>query len=441
MQPNNPQQTIFTPLGIAKKPQNNDENSLLVTPYRIIGNTLFEYYNTFTTFTNIEDVNRHAKKANLSAYKHYIDEKMPECKNGLLKKLLMQHKKRSNLFEWEYNLNEIPIEVSQKYNQNIVKYKNKTLLNFARERFLTYIWKNEKNSKYLHCYNEIDPGEGLKKLQTRYSKEYCDKIKKRMAWLAANYKNSNCVFLTLTYDPKQFNNDKFVMWTTIKTDLHRFMQKARIKWIRDHGETVIVVNGETGRYRSKKIAYKGMQPFPKYIHAVEAQKNGNPHIHIVFLDSKRLMDWRDIITYWGKGAIYINRTKEGERVKNPVNYVTKYITKNFANPNFDNVRAQSLLWLFNMRSFDRSKGLIAPLNPPSSGDWQADYIITTERLNNDFVERDVINYKISLLFDPVTFAEPPPPPATGQYVISIDDEEIVSTDSPFWASFFNSDPG
>ena len=233
-----------------------------------------------------------------------------------------------------------------------------------------------------------------------------------MDWLSYNYNHRSCVLLTLTLDPKKFNNDKFVMWDNITSELDRFMQALRMHIKR------------AGRV------------FPKYLWAVEGQKNGNPHIHIVFFNSTRLIDWRKILDYWGNGAIYLNKTVRGEKVRYPVNYVTGYITKTFGNTNFDNLQTQSLVWLFNLHSFNRSHGLVVPLNPKGCGDWCLSYFAVVDVMPNRFDEMDSIKKCLDGLLDPKKVGGPPGFSAAGEYVIWSDANEIVSTDSIFWAKFF-----
>jgi hypothetical protein len=55
-------------------------------------------------------------------------------------------------------------------------------------------------------------------------------------------------------------------------------------------------------------------------------------------------------------------------------YASKYITKTYTETTADNVLTQSLVWLFNVKSFSSSQGLVIPLHPQGTGDWTADYI-------------------------------------------------------------------
>jgi hypothetical protein len=406
-----PLQTIFTPSGLAKK----DENSLLVTPLRIIRTTHIDDKKKRCVLVDPDNIDHNVKHANKKAMEYYLENKVVECKKGLLKKLLAKYYGwPSAKFVMDFDVNKIPLSVADEFNRSIVNYKNSSLLNYAKENFLRYVFKIETTNKYLVLGRNDDPDfKAFKLLLTRYHNSYCKKIKKRMDWLAYKYRGMPAVLLTLTFDPKRFNNDKFVICDGATKELDRFLQALRMHFKR------------SGR------------SFPKYLWAPEFQKNGNIHFHILFFGARRLIDWRKILAYWRNGAIYLNRTKDGDKVRYPINYVTNYITKSFGNTNFDNLQTQSMLWLFNLRSFNRSKGLIVPLNPGSSGEFYLDYLAMVDKHSNCFEEMDLIDHCLLHLLDPSNRDRPPP--AEGKYVISSDDDEIYSTDSPFWANFFGSD--
>jgi hypothetical protein len=273
------EQLLFSPLGLV----NPAKNGLLVTPLRIIDNK-----NCF--IVPATDIKRTTLPANMSALNYYLKTKEGEIKENLLMRCLKKYYGRDYVFDWE----PVPIEVTLDFGKSINKFKNKCLAKYAEEKFLSYIWSIEHSSRYIHISREDQ--HVLKRLETRYSDNYCKKVKDRMAWVAANYNQKSAVLLTLTLDPKKYDWDQLEMWLTIKKDFHEFIKKLRI-YFKRCGRT-----------------------FPPYIHAIEAQKNGNPHLHIVFLNSTRLTDWRRIQQYWGKGAIRINRTKDSQKVRYPVNY-------------------------------------------------------------------------------------------------------------------------
>ena len=94
------------------------------------------------------------------------------------------------------------------------------------------------------------------------------------------------------------------------------------------------------------------------------------------------MDWRKIRKLWGLGHISINRTYDGYKIKHPINYITKYITKTFTKTNKENLLTQSLCWLFHIRSFSTTNGLIIPINPIGTGKWKPICLI----IGNEFFE-------------------------------------------------------
>jgi hypothetical protein len=187
-----------------------------------------------------------------------------------------------------------------------------------------------------------------------------------MKWLCYKYGNTKAVLLTLTIDPKIYNNDKVKMWLDIKNQYHRFITSLQ--------------------YHFKKQG----RVFPRYLCSIESQKNGNPYLHIVFLGASRLMDWRKIKDLWHQGFIYINRTGDNQKIRFPINYITKYITKTYCETNEKNLLTQSISWIFNIRSYSCSRGLVFPLKPKSSGEWIANSIIVVNKtLDLDFIEKNI----------------------------------------------------
>lgn len=192
-----------------------------------------------------------------------------------------------------------------------------------------------------------------------------------MNWLIYKYGNENAVNLTLTIDPKLYGHDKFKMWNDIKKQCNRFLTNLRY------------------HFEKKNIS------FPLYIMTIEAHKNGNPHLHFVFLNCKRLMDWRKLRKKWKLGRVYINRTYQNRRIHHPISYITKYITKTFTKTNEKNRLTQSIVWFFHIRSFSTSRGLIYPINPIGNGDWNLVCLV----IGNRFFELSEVDF----LFDESLF--------------------------------------
>jgi len=257
-------------------------------------------------------------------------------------------------------------EILNKYDINNLNiyFANDLLLEYASKRFKIYL-KNTVNQKRYILIEKKDKDKKIRKLlpiESRFSKSYQKKVRKRMNWLIYKYGNAKAVNLTLTINPKKYKYNKFKMWKEIKKELNRFL--TALKYY----------------FKKRNI------PFPPYICTIEAQKEpnsrGNPHFHFVFLNAKRLLDWRKIRKLWGLGHIYINRTYDGYNIKYPINYITKYITKTFTENNEENLLTQSLCWLFHIRSFSTSRGLITPINSIDTGEWKPICLI----VGNEFFE-------------------------------------------------------
>ena len=372
-------QTYLSPLGLTLK----DESGLFITPLRIIPTTLLKgVFEHKISFVDVEMINHSTKRANISAMEYYLNDKVPEIKKGLVTKLMHSYLQRPYVFDWE--LKDIPIDVVNRYNENIVSYKNKCYLDYSQRKFREYIFRIEFERRYLRVHNETTGERSLMLLETRYSNSYCKKIEHRMQYLSYAYRNKPSVLLTLTFDPKRFDCDKLHMAQIMNKEVNRFLEALRIYFKRE---------GRT---------------FPKFIRSPEFQKNGNPHTHLVFLGASRLVDWRKIRDLWGNGFIYINRTaKDNSRVRYPISYITKYITKTFTNYNYENVLTQALTWINGMRSFSCSRKLIAPLKCKSSGEWIASYLVVCDRRSSDLDEMDIINEREQLMFSPEAWDPPP----------------------------------
>ncbi len=233
-------------------------------------------------------------------------------------------------------------------------------MDFALTRFNLYI--NEINSYERHIFanSNFDDDNIVFELDTRYSRSYQEKIIRRAKYLSYHFRHRRSVLLTLTIDPEKFDNDKYRMWIAIKKEYNRFITAVK--------------------YYFRKQGLK----LPPYICTVEAQKGrpennfiarGNPHLHICFLGASRLLDWRILRDLWGLGHIWINRSQNKQRIRNPVNYIMKYIIKTYTQTNYENQLTQALCWLFNIRSYQCSRGLITPLKPNSKKLYSSEYLI------------------------------------------------------------------
>ena len=157
------------------------------------------------------------------------------------------------------------------------------------------------------------------------------------------------------------------MWIDIKKQLNKFLTNVK--------------------YYFKKENRR----FPHYICSIEAQKNGNPHLHICFLGASRILDWRKIRDIWKLGHIFINRDNDGRKIRNPVNYLMKYISKTYTDTNENNELTQAFCWLFNIRSYQCSRGLITPLKKSKndSGFLSKYLVIVDDEIPVDFLKDNI----------------------------------------------------
>lgn len=322
--------------------------SLLVPIYRIIEKKV--------KVIDFEDIDRHHKRANQSALSFYLSDVIRNVRSELLSNCLSDYYGisvgRCNynefLLRFGWNAKNPPLSVVANYNKQIISMSNNVLIEYSKRMFRRYVDQFKNNYRCVVVTKKDNEDENfLIKLDNRYCQSYKDKVKRRMKWLCYKYGNAQAVLLTLTLDPKLYDNDKLRMWLDIKPQYHRFITALK--------------------YHFKKENRK----FPQYICSIEAQSNGNPHLHIVFLGASRLIDWRMIRDLWHQGFIFINRTFDNEKIRYPINYITKYIMKAFSETTDKNLLTQSLSWLFNIRSFNCSRGLLKNLKPSSSGDWYA----------------------------------------------------------------------
>jgi len=339
--------------------------SLLVPTYRIIAKNV--------KCIDLENIDRHHKRANQIALNHFLREIVRNCYSDLLLECFRDYycvNEKVNLtidmLKEGGQLLAPPIEVVSELNNRKISVRNEALINSSKRMFSFYKRHLEREYQCIFITGATSEDNTNKKtimkLETRYSNSYRKKVEKRMKWLCYKYGNSQAVLLTLTIDPKIYNNDKLRMWQDIKNQYHRFITALK--------------------YHFKKSG----RVFPKYLCSIESQKNGNPHLHIVFLGASRLIDWRTISNLWHQGFIFINRTNGKQKIRYPINYVTKYITKTFCETTDKNLLTQSISWLFNIRSYSCSRGLVFPLKPKSTGEWIANgLIIVNKKVSMDFL--------------------------------------------------------
>ena len=300
---------------------------------------------------DVERINNESKKANKIAFESF--------KEDIRSKFLEEYINNSNLDIWK----------------NLENNLNKSLLDFVVKCFNSYIGEINSKDRFIYAC-DIDENKILIELYNRYCKSYQDKINRRAKYLSWAFRNKKSVLLTLTLDPTMYSNDKYKMWMDIKKQYNRFITAVK--------------------YYFKKQKIK----FPSYICTIEAQKNGNPHLHICFLGCSRLMDWRKLRKLWGIGHIWINRSKGKSKIRNPVNYIMKYITKTYTDTNKENQLTQAICWFFNIRSYQCSRGLITPIKPKDISLFNSEYlIVVNDKRFSDLIHKNIdliLNYANSL---------------------------------------------
>lgn len=255
---------------------------------------------------------------------------------------------------------------------------NSALFNFAESQFKKYL--DYSSDRYIIFKNSFSNRRISVPLENRFSNSYSNKIKKRVSWLCHRYSNNNCVLVTLTFNPEKWYNDKYDMWMSAKKELNRFLCGVRRYF--DYHSLVI----------------------PDYFCCIEAMKGrpdnnfigkGLPHFHILFFNCSRLMDWRKIKKLWNNGFIWINRSSDRKKIRKPIDYVAKYVTKTFCKSDESNLLVQSLVWLFGVRSYSCSRKLgLYPLNSPFHSDiWKPEFIVSC---GSDY-EKEDLEYMFYLL--------------------------------------------
>jgi hypothetical protein len=77
------------------------------------------------------------------------------------------------------------------------------------------------------------------------------------------------------------------------------------------------------------------------------------------LDRIRIQDHTQIEKEWGLGFVWLNRSKKGPGVRNAIAYTCKYLLKTWTEPEDKNLLTQAYSWLFYLRAFSTSKGLLS----------------------------------------------------------------------------------
>ena len=227
-------------------------------------------------------------------------------------------------------------------------YDNINNINDVINDFRMWLANSYNHPKILHAHGYDDYDNEISATWEALNRFQSNRNIKPLSDALNNYKGSG-VFLTLTVDHKKVKslNDA---WLNIAKQWNKFITRLRIE------------------LKQKKL---------NYIWVLEAQGNGYPHIHALFLGIDYLFyagnkqEWindnphsKNLKHFWNWGSVFINSTKSKQSVKNPINYMMKYIRKTFDPYSKDNKKelTQALLWAFNKRSWNTSRGIFDFLN-------------------------------------------------------------------------------
>lgn len=225
---------------------------------------------------------------------------------------------------------------------NIRDAPNEKLQNYIKQKFTEYL-DHVKGKDLIFRHRQRDIKGNTKYLAipytTRFTGRYRNNVKTHIDILITKRAGQPCVLLTLTVDPKLYDWDMGVMWTTIKKEFNRFLT------------TIFGIIG----HRIEYLCVPEAQP-----------TSGLPHLHVVFFEASRLLDWRQLKKHWKIGRINVKPPKQSTHA---IRYVTKYITKTFTATDSANVLSQSCLWYYEVDSFTHSLGLMPSLSKKVKHQW------------------------------------------------------------------------
>jgi hypothetical protein len=308
----------------------------------------------YCKFVDAENIDFNSKKSNIESLNHYFDVYLPRLGRGLLNRLYCESE---NIPIADYGNDFVfPLGVYEKYSDLREREENDGLLYYAESTFLKWYRGVKKYSNYV--FMSDGDNKSLKRLTNRFDRRYQVKIQERMNYLMWKYGNESSCLVTLTLNPSNFRNSKLCMWETINVLLNEFITEMR-KWFVVRGLTVPYIRCIESMKGIKETFFVG---------------RGNPHIHLCFFGVKRIPK-KVIDGFWSYGYSFVNSTAKNNKVRYPIHYITKYITKTYTENDADNTLNQSLVWMFNKRSFEHSRGLLDPINVKGCGKWSFDYLV------------------------------------------------------------------
>jgi len=223
-------------------------------------------------------------------------------------------------------------------------------LNNVLDAFRRWQDHNDLYPKVLHAHGENSKGEPIEATWQALNRFQTDRNIRPLSEALTHYYGPG-VFLTLTIDHSIIPSLKDA-WENVSKRWNIFMTRL-----------------------SKELNVPRKEIH--YIWVLEAQGNGYPHIHALFLGIDWLFyagnkkEWiednphsKNLKHFWKWGSVYVNSTKSGQNVKNPIDYMMKYIRKTFDPYSDDSKKelTQAMLWAFNKRSWNTSRGIFEYLD-------------------------------------------------------------------------------
>lgn len=225
------------------------------------------------------------------------------------------------------------------------------------DKFLAYMDRTTSSHKYLvaEYADERGPHRVFWEALNRYQSNRNVKPVSELLEILSVF-NVPSIMLTLTYDP-DFRTQR-QSWELVSKDFNRFLTRLKIEIAREQG-----------------IEVKDLQlPFIRVLEAQHDPDGGNygyAHIHVLFFGMDYLY-WngnheeyefiksghpirKSIESFWKLGYTSVNRTASGQNIRNPVNYLMKYIRKTWGSWNDEALLTKAMLWAFNKRTFDVSR--------------------------------------------------------------------------------------
>lgn len=232
------------------------------------------------------------------------------------------------------------------------------------DKFLEYMDRCWANKKYLVAdgtivFNNGDTDEktiwweALNRYQSNRNVREVSELLEKLSKV-----EDKAIMLTLTFDPELRSQRE--SWESVAQDFHRFITRLKIEIAKEKGIKV----------RDLEL------PFIRVLeaqHDIDGENYGYAHIHVLFFGIDFLY-WngnaeeyqyirsgnpirKSIESFWKLGYTSVNKTRRGQNIQYPVNYMMKYVRKLWQQWTDEAILTKAMLWAFNKRTFDKSRNL------------------------------------------------------------------------------------